>query len=229
MSNYFLYLLETRRHPLQQFIHHLLKTYDKSWNIRFEETDKYLIYFCITEGFVKQSNWIKDYGFSMICLQEKLKILRHLLECQLENHKSVLAYTAIAKGPEIRHIPLGRDHKGNIYWEFLEGKTPLVLKELINETEIPFCQVIRTQLQARELFKHVETSRSIEYCGKDRCKQTKGTTDSIQLKCIKCNKKWHSTCVKDWALRWTCNDWACPNCEHQMLLDQIVQKFFCEE
>lgn len=185
----------------------------------------------MSHGMSKQSTWLRDYGFDMICIKEKLAILRRLLEFQLDQNKNVIESASLAKGPDIRHEPIGRDCQGNYYWHFVEGKSSLIVKELLDSSGEPFCQVIRNQAGAHQLIKHIKQCKvgKVDWSSMKVPEKLKKGQRPMALKCGMCKKqhKWHE--IRDEALRFDNQEWFCPDCEQKQLLNAVADLFFSEE
>lgn len=179
----------------------------------------------------KQSRWLRDYGFDMICIKEKLAIIRRLLEFQLEENKNVVQSASLSKGPDIRHVPIGRDCLGNFYWHFVEGKNSLIVKELMGPGSEPFCQIIRNQVAAQQLIQHIKECKvgKADRTSMKPLEKPKKGEKPVDLKCGTCKKQFKGNQVCDEAIRFDNPDWFCPNCEQQQLLNAVGELFLPEE
>lgn len=189
------------------------------------EVDPFLISFTRAQGMGKQCILLRDYGFENILLQEKLAIIRRLLEAQLDQNKNVMQSIAYAKGSDIRHEPLGRDTAGNFYWHFVEGRSSYVIKELIDAQSEPFSQVIRNQVAVNTLLHHIKKNKA----WKDDQKSSTKTAGKLKLKCGACKKSFKGNQIRDEAMWFDNPDWFCPNCEQLKLIQNITDTFVAEE
>lgn len=178
----------------------------------------------------RQSYRLRDYGFDMIRIKEKLAILRRLLEVQLEQNAKVVDSASLANGPDIRHVPIGRDCLGNYYWRFVEGKNSLVVKELVDPGSKPFCQIIKSvagKTSVRQLIQNIKKAKPRKG-GKPSGKaeeKPKNGENPVDLECGMCKKKFKGNQVQDEAIRFDNPEWVCPSCEHQQLLIAVKEIF----
>uniref|UniRef100_A0A336MRL5 CSON005513 protein n=1 Tax=Culicoides sonorensis TaxID=179676 RepID=A0A336MRL5_CULSO len=222
-----------RRRPTQlsEFLFKLLHCYvrgDKQRCKDIGQLDEFLISFIWTFGHKNQGFWLRDYGFDNIPLKEKLVIVRQLLEFQLDHNKTIFESAALAKGPDIRHEPLGRDCLGNYYWHFVEGKSSLVIKEIVHEGSLPFCQTIKSQAAAQKLIQHITECKPDKNMKLDELSNREARKQPF-LTCGECDKKFKLMQVNDTRIKFDNPEWICPKCENTQLLNTVSELFLREE
>lgn len=221
----------TRMNHMHEFLFRLLSSFTRGRVERcskIEQVNEFLISFTLAQGMGKQSTWLRDYGFDMLCIKEKLAIIRRLCEFQFEQNREIIASASVSKGPDIRHEPLGRDCLGNFYWSFVEGRYSLVVKEVVHAKSQPFCQIIRNQAAAQQLIEHIKGCE-MEKLEKSVTEKPKKGEKPLNLKCGSCNKKFKGHQVSDVSIHFDNESWFCPNCEQQHLLNAVGELFLPEE
>ncbi|XP_005111492.1 uncharacterized protein LOC101854765 isoform X3 [Aplysia californica] len=135
----------------------LLRRIGKS-TVNSERFEKSIIKFC--HHFSEFDAWeVESYGYKHAKLSTKLRILKHLLECQFDFNLKFKEKVNESQAEDMRFLPIGRDKDGQAYWYLLDKDLNLLVyrEEQDDEDADTWELVCRDRQQLASLVNSLQT------------------------------------------------------------------------